>query len=117
MARTGSDTRQRQKTLSARFNEMEALAVKQYADRAGLPVASYLRAAALKASTDRAVRRPTVNHEAAARILGNLGRIADTLRLAAQAGQVDPDHPAVAAALRDLAEMRTVCFQAMGRTP
>lgn len=117
MARTGSDTRQRQTTLSARFNEQEAEAIRQMADRAGVPVASYLRAAALNASLDRAVRRPTANHEVAARLLGNLGRIAETLRSSAQAGQCDPADPLIAAALRDIAEMRTVCFQAMGREP
>ena len=65
----------------------------------------------------RATRRPTVNHQVVARILGEFGRIADTLRRAAAGGRVDPDNPHVAAAFRDLAEMRTVCFLAMGRDP
>ncbi len=114
---SGSDTRQRQTTLTARFNEQEADAIRQLADRAGLPVASFLRAAALNRVPVRAVRRPTVSHETAARLLGNLGRIAETLRAAAHAGQLDPAEPTVAAALRDIAEMRTVCFEAMGREP
>lgn len=117
MARSGSDTRQRQQTLSARFNDREAEAIRQMADRAGVPVASLMRAALLNQVPARAVRRPTVNHETAARLLGNLGRIAETLRVAAQAGQLDPAEPIVAAALRDIAEMRTVCFEAMGREP
>jgi hypothetical protein len=114
---SGSDTRQRRTTLTARFNDQEAEAIRQMADRAGVPVASYLRAAALNRVPARAVRRPTVSHETAARLLGNLGRIAETLRVAAQAGQFDPAEPTVAAALRDIAEMRTVCFEAMGREP
>lgn len=114
---SGSDTRQRQTTLTARFNDQEAEAIRLMADRAGVPVASYLRAAALNRSLDRAVRRPTVSHETAARLLGNLGRIAETLRAATLAGQLDPAEPTVAAALRDIAEMRTVCFEAMGRAP
>ena len=113
----GSDTRQRQTTLSARFNEQEAEAIRQMADRAGVPVASFLRAAALNRPVPQAVRRPTVNHQMAARLLGELGRIAETLRAASSAGTVDPSHPHIAAALRDLAEMRTVCFEAMGRRP
>jgi hypothetical protein len=126
---SGSGTRQRQQTLSARFNDQEAEAIRQMADRAGMPVASFLRAAALNQSPGgvmggamgramgRATRRPTVSHAVAARLLGELGRIAEVLRAAATAGMVDLDNPHIAAALRDLAEMRTVCFQAMGRQP
>lgn len=114
---SGSDTRQRPVKLTARFNEQEAEAIRQMADRAGVPVASLIRSATLNRVPVRAVRRPTVSHETAARLLGNLGRIAETLRAAAQAGQFDPAEPTIAAALRDIAEMRTVCFEAMGRTP
>lgn len=117
MARSGSSSRQRQQTLSARFNDQEAEAIRLRADRAGVPVASFIRAAALNAPLPRAIRRPTVNHEMAARLLGELGRIAEVLRTASAAGHVDPADPHMAAALRDLAEMRTVCFQAMGREP
>ncbi len=114
---SGSESRQRQQTLSARFNEQEAEAIRQMADRAGVPVASFIRAATLNVPLPQAVRRPTVSHETAARLLGELGRIAETLRAASSAGAVDLDNPHIAAALRDLAEMRTVCFQAMGRQP
>jgi len=114
---SGSDIRQRRTTLTARFNETEAEAIRQMADRAGVTVASFLRAAALNRSAGRATRRPTVNHETAARLLGNLGRIAEVLRAASHAGQLDPAEPTVAAALRDIAEMRAVCFEAMGREP
>jgi hypothetical protein len=41
----------------------------------------------------RATRRPTVNHQVVARILGEFGRIADTLRRAAAGGRVDPRQP------------------------
>lgn len=114
---SGSDTRQRPIKLTARFNESEAEAIRLMADRAGVPVASLIRSAALNRVPGRAVRRPTVSHETAARLLGSLGRIAETLRSAAEAGTIDPAEPTIAAALRDLAEMRTVCFQAMGREP
>jgi hypothetical protein len=114
---SGSDTRQRQTTLSARFNGEEAEAIREMADRAGVPVASFLRSAALNQPLPSAARRPTVSHEVAARVLGELGRIAEALRVAASAGNLDMDNPHIAAALRDLAEMRTVCFLAMGRQP
>lgn len=114
---SGSGTRQRQTTLSARFNKQEAEAIRLMADRAGIPVASFIRAAALNRPVPQAVRRPTVNQKTAARLLGELGRIAEALRAAAAAGKVDPADPHLAAALRDLAEMRSVCFEAMGRQP
>ena len=117
MSRSGSNTRQRQLTLSARFNVAEAEAIRQMADRTGTSVASVIRSATLNVPVPRQSRRPTVNHQAAARILGELGRIADTLRAAAASGRIDPNEPHVAAAFRDLAEMRTVCFLAMGREP
>lgn len=116
MAR-GSESRQRQKTLSARFNDQEAEAVRQLADRAGIPVASFIRSATLNVPPPSAVRRPTASHKLTARLLGELGRIAETLHAASLAGGLDLDDPRLAAALRDLAEMRTVCFQAMGRQP
>ena len=50
----------------------------------------------------------------AARLRGELGRIAEALSAAATAGNVDPANPHIAAALRNLAEMRTVCFEAIG---
>jgi hypothetical protein len=114
---SGTDTRQRGETLSARFNETEADAVRQMADRAGTSVASVIRTAVLNQPIPRATRRPTVNHQMAARVLGELGRVAEALREATGAGRADPKDPNVAAAFRDLAEMRTVCFLAMGREP
>lgn len=117
VARSGSDNRRRQKTLSARFNQQETLAVQEAAERAGLPVASLIRERVLGAPAPRAARRPTVNHQAVARLLVELGRIAQALRDAAESGNVTPSDPHVAAALRDLAEMRCVCMEALGREP
>lgn len=116
MSRSGSDNRQRETTLSARFDNQEAESIRDMADRAGTSVASVIRGAVLKTQL-RGTRRPTVNHEMAARILGELGRIAETLRAAVASGKADPKDPHFAAAFRDLAEMRTVCFLAMGRDP
>jgi len=108
-----SDSRQRPITLTARFNEQEAEAVRQLADSAGVPVASFMRAAAL----NRSLRRPPGGKKDAARILGQLGRIADELRSLQANGNVAPDHPHLIAAWRDLAEMRFVCLQYLGVEP
>lgn len=114
---SGTNNRQRQSTLSARFNEQEARDIRARADRSGVSVATLLRSAVLNGAEIRATRRPTSNHEAVARLLGELGRIATVLRDGAAAGGVDPRHPAVAGALRDLSEMRLLCLQALGRKP
>lgn len=117
MARNGSENRQRPKILAARFNALEAAAIRAMADAAGVPVSTLIRSRVLGEAPPRSSRRPTVNHQMAARLLGELGRIADVLRAAAQAGTLTPSNPEVAAALRDIAEMRAVCLEAMGRKP
>ena len=117
MSRSGSNNRKRRELLSARFNEQEATALRDAAARAGIPLSSYIRSTALGTPPPRATRRPTVNHQLTARLLGELGRIADELRRVAEAGDLTPSNPEVAAALRDLAEMRAVCLEALGRRP
>ncbi|MFC3071579.1 plasmid mobilization protein [Shinella pollutisoli] len=114
---SGSESRQRPIMLAARFNEQEAEAIRQMADRAGIPVASLIRSATLSLPPPHAVRRPTASHTLTARLLGEVGRLAETLHAAGAAGTLDLDNPHVAAALRDIAEIRTACFLALGRQP
>jgi hypothetical protein len=113
----GSEKRQRQITLKARFNDQEAALIKEQADRAGVSVASLIRFALLDLSPLRASRQPTVNHEAAAQLLGRLGQCATALRQAAEAGNQAINAALIDAAHRDLAEMRVALFQALGREP
>jgi hypothetical protein len=117
VSRSGSNTRQRSKLLCARFNELEAAALRAMAHAAGISVSTLIRNRVLGGAPPRSSRRPTVNHQMAARLLGELGRIADALRAAVQRGDLTPSNPEVAAALRDIAEMRAVCLEAMGRQP
>lgn len=117
MSGSGSENRKRQITLKARFNDQEAALVREQADRAGVSVASLIRYALLDQTPLRAARSPTVNYELAAQLVGRLGQCAAALRQAAEA-----DNPQINAALieathRDLAEMRTVLFEALGRQP
>jgi hypothetical protein len=114
MAGSGSDTRQREITLKARFSQAEAALIREQADRAGLSVAAVIRHAVLAEKPLRAARRPSVNHELAAQLLGTLGLLAASLREAELAGQ---NVMAIEAAQRDLAELRTLLFEAMGRAP
>jgi hypothetical protein len=114
MARSGSENRQRRIILKARFTEQEAALIAEQAERAGVSVAAIIRHAVLGQHPLRASRRPTVNHEAAARLLGRLGQIATALR-----GQENGDahDQRIEAAHRDLAEMRATLFEVLERDP
>lgn len=117
MAGSGSENRQRQITLKARFTEQEAALVTEQADRAGVSVASVIRYAVLGQTPLRARRQPTINEEIAARLLGDLGQLASALRGCAGAQAPGKSDPRIEAAHRDIAEMRAVLFQALGREP
>lgn len=118
MARSGSNNRQRQVRLTARFNQLEHAAIRSMADAAGVSVSTLIRHRLLGGtSVPRASRRPTVSHEVAARLLGELGRIHELLRSGIERGDLTPSHPLVATAMRDLAEMRAMCLEALGRSP
>src|SRR5262245_17102261 len=114
MARSGSENRQRRIILKARFTDEEAALIAEQAERAGVSVAAIIRHAVLGQAPLRASRRPTVDHEAAARLLGTLGQIASALR-GQENGEVRDQR--IDAAQRDLAEMRTTLFEVLEREP
>lgn len=111
--RSGSDTRQRRIMLSARFNEQEAKAIRQMAGTYGVPVGSFLRETAL----NRQAPRRVASKRELARLVGEIGRLGDIIHTAAAAGTLDLAHPVIAAAMRDLADMRAACFEALGMRP
>jgi len=113
----GSENRQRQITLKARFNDQEAALVTEQADRAGVSVAALIRFAVLGQTPLRKSRAPTINHAQAAQLLGRLGQCAEALRRAAEADQSGKNADPIEAAHRDLAEMRVALFEALGREP
>ena len=117
MAGSGSENRQRQITMKARFNDQETALIKEQADRAGVSVAALIRFAVLGQTPLRKSRAPTVNHAQAAQLLGRLGQCAEALRQAAVADQDGKNVAQIEAAHRDLAEMRVALFEALGREP
>lgn len=117
MARSGSEKRQRQITLKARFDDREAALIKGQADRAGVSVAALIRFALLDQTPLRASRRPSVNHETAAQLLGNIGPLKSALVRAADGAESERLKAEITAACRDIADMRVALFQAMGREP
>lgn len=115
MKRSGSNKRKRLHQHSIRFDDREQAAIQARADKAGIPVASMIRNAVFEQTAPRAARRPTANHKQVGQLIGTLGTVAETLRTAATSGVIDFENPHIRAALRDLAEMRYVCMQALGR--
>lgn len=117
MAGSGSETRQRPHILKARFTEQEATLVKQQADAAGLSVSAVIRFALLDQTPPRASRTPPMDRAMAARLIAALGPIACAMRAAADAGDLDLLSETIIAAQRDIAELRVVAFEALGRSP
>lgn len=118
MARSGSETRQRSVILKARFNDEEAQAVRAMAERAGVSLGALMRHALLNIQPPRAARRPSVELQAAARVLAQLGKIGSNInQLAhyAHLGRYQTD--SVEMALRDLSELRIACLKALGQEP
>lgn len=117
MARSGSENRQRQVTLKARFTPAESALIRAQADRAGSSVAAVIRYAVLDQKPLRKSRAPTIDQAVAAQLLGRLGQCATALRQAADAGHADIHATLIDAAHRDIAEMRAALFEALGRLP
>jgi hypothetical protein len=75
----GSDKRRRTRQSLVRWTDEEFNAIAAKADKAGLAVAAFMRAAALGDAGPRAQRRPPADHVALRKILGDIGRIGNNL--------------------------------------
>lgn len=117
MSRSGSENRQRQFKLGARFTKTEKDFLTSQAARAGMSVAEFLRFSALDQEPLRATRWPTVDQKEAAKLLAGLGNCAEALRQAASAGNPAVHGALLEAATQDISEMRALWFKAMGRKP
>lgn len=114
---SGSENRRRQKPLKARFTDEEAALIEEQAARAGISVAALIRFALLNEAPPRASRRPTIDHETAARLLAAIGPLKAALTQAASAPAGEPAAREIEAACRDIADMRVALFEALGRQP
>ena len=117
LARSGSQNRKRSHKRAAALTDEEAKAFDALVDRAGTTASDLIRSAVFAMPLSRAKRRPTINHELAARLLAELQNVAVAYRQAADAAEPGKYDALLDAANRDLCEMRLVWFQAMGREP
>jgi len=115
--KSGSNKRQRNKVLQVRLTDQEFAEVQAMAEAAGLTPASLARGLILSAPAPRARRRPTIEAEAVARLLGEFGKVGSNLNQIAyhlNAGD-GVSVTALEAALRDVAELRAAALEALGR--
>jgi len=116
---SGSEKRIRTHVRALRLSDDELTELSARASTAGLPIGTYLRLMALGSAGPRAQRRPLIERELLARLLGHLGRVGNNLnQLAAAANSGEGIRQAgLDRGLRDLAEMRQAVLEALGRTP
>lgn len=116
---SGTEKRTRSKHLTIRFSPEERSAIDSAAERAGLTPGSYARQVLLGADTPRQVRRPPVERQELARLLGELGKVGGNLnQLARAANQGEPGYPAeILAELSALQKVRDAILIALGREP
>lgn len=117
MAGSGSEKRQRQITLKARFTDKEAALIAEQANRAGVSVASLIRYAVLGLPPLRASPQPSVDSQEISRLIAELAALKIALREAAIRGTPGACERTHDAACRDLADMRGAVFMALGRKP
>lgn len=117
MPGSGSETRQRQRPLKARFTDAEAALIEAQADAAGVSVAALIRYAVLGLSPPRASRKPAVKLQEVARLIGQLGALKSALMETAARGTPDECARTVDAACRDIADICHAAFKALGREP
>ncbi len=77
--RSGSETRKRGKAILVRLTEAERVEVEEASRKAGLTVGSYARQQMLEVTPPRSVRRPPIERELAAQLLGQVGRVGGNL--------------------------------------
>src|SRR5208337_4397028 len=114
---SGSDKRRRSHQSLIRWTDDEFTSITDKADKSGLAVAAFMRAAALGSPGPRAQRRPPADHKALRQILGELGRIGNNINQIARAlnSGEKASLPDLQQALRAYVDIRNRIFDALGK--
>ena len=86
----------------------------------GLSTSAFITKSVFGADPPRQSRRPSIEHQAVAQILGELARVRDQLHAIAIAIAIASGPGSgvlLEEAVRSLTEIRAVCFKALGRKP
>lgn len=115
----GSDKRRRLRQSLVRWTDEEFNAIAAKADKAGLAIAAFMRAAALGDTGPRAQRRPPADHVALRQILGQIGRMGSNLNQIARALNAGEQArlPELKEVLRACLHIRDAIFEALGKKP
>jgi hypothetical protein len=116
---SGSEKRARTTHLTIRLTPDERAAIEAAADRASLTAGSYAREVLLGAPPPRQVRRPVVEKQLLAKLLGELGKVGGNLNQLAKAtnqGFVVYQNE-ILVALGGLRLVRDAIMNALGREP
>ena len=116
--RSGSETRKRGKAILVRLTEDERIEVEEASRKAGLTVGSYARQQMLKATPPRSVRRPPIERELAAQLLGQVGRVGGNLHQLVRHLNFgrELEEQRLAEVLAALEELKGEIMQALGRS-
>jgi len=121
---SGSEKRQRQDRLTIRFAADEMTRLKGDAERAGLTLSSYARLLVIKAEPLRQSRRPPIERQLLAKMLGQLGKTGSNLNQIARALNAATDrgatqspilHAELRQAMAELTTIRSALMAALGR--
>jgi|SRR5271154_567118 len=82
----------------------------------GLSTSAFITKSVFGADPPRQSRRPSIEHQAVAQILGELARVRDQLHSIAVASGPGSG-VLLEEAVRSLTEIRAACFKALGRKP
>jgi hypothetical protein len=105
--------------LSIRLSPEERADLTSRAERAGLSVGGYFRAAVLDVPLPRVSRRPSADRTELARLLGAVGKIGSNVNQLAYVANTGswPDSRLIAQAVADVRWMRDTLMLALGVTP
>lgn len=111
--------RQRQADIHIRLFADEKAKATALADKAGLALGAFARAAMFGDAGPRAQRRPPADHQALRRILGELGRIGNNLNQIAYRLNTGgkPNIPDLQEALGAYVGLRNAIYAALGMKP
>ena len=119
--RRKSEKRQRTEAVYARLSPAEKAVFLARADRAGMAAAAFLRAAAIGDAGPRAQKRVPADAQALRQILGHIGKTGSNLnqisRYLHTGGSADTVLPDIREALADLARLRGLIYDALGKEP
>ena len=114
---SGSEKRARDRHITIRLTSHERARIDADAERAGLTSGSYARHLLLGAGTPRQIRRPPIERQELARLLGELGHVGSNLnQIAREANQGSGiDRIGLIEDLGSLRKVRDAILSALGR--